>query len=131
MAEAIIRRVQFFLRKASRVTSGSTFFSVTCVGNRRDYGIEWMTEQNVCGSLVHLFDVGGRMKQTRPALRGNRVYSQGQCSNVLFCVTGAGSPLWWDAISGLLAFEKSLHSALSLLCHLASWNLPTESLEEF
>jgi hypothetical protein len=76
MAETVIRRVQFFLRKASRVTSGSTFFSVTCIGNRRDYGIEWLTQQNVCGSLLHLFDGGGRMEQTRPAQRGNRVYLQ-------------------------------------------------------
>lgn len=78
MAETVIRRVQFFLRKASRVTSGSTFFSVTCVGNRRDYGIEWMTQQNACCSLLHLFDAGGGMEQTRPAQRGNCVYLHGR-----------------------------------------------------
>lgn len=49
MAEILIKRIQFFLRKASRVTSGSTFFSVTCVGTRRDYGIERMMQEDVCG----------------------------------------------------------------------------------
>lgn len=72
MAETVIRRIQFFLRKASRVTSGSAFFSVTCVGNRRDYGIGWMTQQNAYGfQNVCLSEVGVRMEQTRPALRGN------------------------------------------------------------
>lgn len=58
MLETSIKRIQFLLRKASRVTSGSTFFSVTCIGNRRDYGVEWMTQRNCCGRLLDLLDVG-------------------------------------------------------------------------
>jgi hypothetical protein len=53
------KRVQFFRRKASRVTSGSTFLSVTCIGKRRDcHGIEAVTQWNICCGLFDLFDLG-------------------------------------------------------------------------
>lgn len=55
-AQILIKRIQFFRRKVSRVTSGSTFLSITCVENRKEIimGIEWVTQCNVCGGLLDL-----------------------------------------------------------------------------
>ena len=55
-AETLIKRVQFFRRKISRVTSGSAFLSITCVENRTG-NIMWSesgTQWNMCRGLLDL-----------------------------------------------------------------------------
>lgn len=55
-AETLIKRVQFFRRKVSRVTSGSASLSITCVESRK--GIikrtESVTQWSICRGLLDL-----------------------------------------------------------------------------